>query len=119
MAARGSFCGFFSLPFRLVSLIGPFAVTVRTDHITLGDFGGDFCPRVPSLTSRVCQGKALLLFGPVVEIHDVVGVALATVRTGHILGLMNPSPIALRPFLFQRKIIRFVLLIMGTLVGAV
>jgi hypothetical protein len=106
-------------PLPLAALVRSFAVTVRTNDITLGDFGLNILERTPGLTGGVRQIEALLFAGTVVKVHDVVRVPLTTIGTGTGFGLTKQLSNTLEAILFQSVKVVLVALIILALVGAV
>src|SRR5262245_31410712 len=96
--------------------MGPDAVTIRTNHITLGDLGPQAFGRDPRLTSRVREGKGLDFPGPVVEIHHVGRVSLTTVGTGRALGLTEHAAVSRDPLRLKFSVVPLMLLVIATLV---
>lgn len=62
----------------------PDAMTVRTNHVAFGDFGGDLGPRW-RLSPNASQLKPLRLSRPVVEVHHIARERPPAVRTRPVL----------------------------------
>lgn len=94
-------------------------MTVRTNHIALGDFRGHPFPGETGLSGRDGHVKALDLPRAVVEVHDVMRETSPAVGTRHVLGLPDGLAIPLHAPVLQLGVVLLMPPIIVPLVKAV